>query len=133
VSSDSVLNPAAGFLYSAPVHKLFAHLTHAGALPDAKVTVAVGSVEQGASVIWTADVQNHVVVRARYQAYGCPHFLAGCESLARWLQGRPVSELANWRWQELETLLAAPAAKRSRWLLLEDVVIRLAKAAGAAG
>jgi NifU-like protein involved in Fe-S cluster formation len=131
--ANAVLNPAAGYMYSTAVHELFTNLQHAKVIAETQVQVTVGSIEQGAAATWYARMHNAAVAQVGYQAYGCPYFLAGCESLARWLEGRAVNELRHWRWQELETALTAPAAKRSRWLLLEDAVIRLAKGMAVVG
>lgn len=128
---SEVLNPAAEFDYSPRVRELFANLKHAGSR-DAGPTVfnaAVGSREQGASVQFYIDVRDARVQSIRYQAYGCPHFLAACESLARWLDGRAVSELSQWRWRDAEAELAVPASKRSRLLLLDEALLAMRHAA----
>jgi|GEM_PF-949649 len=142
-----ILNPAAEFEYNPRVRELFANLDHAvGAVrePTAEMvvqedssrtaptkegvlTAAVGSREQGAYVQWFIEVHNERVTTARYQAYGCPHFLAACENLACWLEGRAVSELAQWRWRDVEMELAVPASKRARLLLLDEALAVLSR------
>ena len=130
---SAVLNPAVEFDYSSRVRELFANLEHAGLLDvgPAVVSAMAGSHEQGASVRLYIDVRAARVNIVKYQAYGCPHFLAACESLARWMEGRPITELSQWRWRDVEAELAIPAGKRSRLLLLEEALSTLSKAVAA--
>jgi nitrogen fixation protein NifU and related proteins len=132
---SAMLNPATEFDYSPRVRELFANLKHAGSLTTGTTvsSAMVGSREQGASVQLFVDVRDARVLSVRYQAYGCPHFLAACESLAQWMDGRTVSELSQWRWRDVETELAVPAGKRSRLLLLDEVLLALNKSIGRLG
>jgi len=121
------LNPAAEFLYNEAVLALFYNLRHVGSLPvgaDIHV-VQVGTAAQGVSASWYVQTATDRIITVRYRAYGCPHFLAACESLARWLEGRERAALSDWQWRDLEIQLGVPAAKRSRLLLLDDVVRQL--------
>jgi NifU-like protein involved in Fe-S cluster formation len=91
------------------------------------LSAAVGSREQGFSIQLFVAVHDGQMRTVRYQAYGCPHFLAASESLARWLEGRAVSELSQWRWRDVEVELAVPASKRSRLLMLDEALSALNK------
>lgn len=122
----SALNPAAEFDYNARVRELFADLRHAGSLSG--VSASAGSREQGAFVALFIQTQDGRVQAVRYQAYGCPHFLAACEFLARWLEGRAVAEINTWSWREVENELEVSASKRGRLLLLADAIKTLARA-----
>jgi NifU-like protein involved in Fe-S cluster formation len=129
---DLMLEPAREFDYSPRVQELFANLKHAGLLAAAPnvVSAMAGSREQGASVrVWVV-VRAARVQTVNYQAYGCPHFLSACESLAEWLDGRACNELSQWRWRDVEAELEIPAAKRARLLLLDEVMLELSKAVG---
>ena len=110
--------------YNNKVRELFNHLNHSGTMesgPDV-LSASAGAVEQGASItIWLA-VQEGKIRTVRYQAYGCPHFLASCEYLAQCLEGRPFAELTQWNWRDAETELAVPASKRARLLILEEAL-----------
>ncbi|MGE0113353.1 MAG: iron-sulfur cluster assembly scaffold protein [Steroidobacteraceae bacterium] len=123
----AAINVVGEFEYSPRVRQLFAHLMHAGSLPSqpGMLVAQAGTIAQGASVrLWLQEQQERVLT-ARYQAYGCPHFLAACESLASWLEGRSRAELDQWQWRVLEVELQMPASKRTRLLLLEDVLQQL--------
>jgi NifU-like protein involved in Fe-S cluster formation len=73
------------------------------------------------------EISNSRLQRVRYQAYGCPHFLAACESLAQWLEGHECSRITQWRWRQVETELSVPASKRSRLLLLQEALSQLSQ------
>ena len=110
--------------YNNKVRELFNHLNHSGALESGSdvLSASAGAVEQGASItIWLA-LHEGKIRTARYQAYGCPHFLASCEYLAQCLEGRPFAELTQWNWRDAETDLAVPASKRARLLILEEAL-----------
>ena len=127
-----MLNPAAEFEYSPRVRELFDQLKHAG-LPDRAnaraLETTAGAVEQGAQIRLQLALSGDRITAARYQAYGCPHFLAACESLATWLEGRTVAQLAQWRWRDVEAELQVPGAKRARLLVLDDALRALRGAA----
>lgn len=124
-----MLKPAAEFDYSPRVRQLFANLQHAGFLDETPnvLSISVGSREQGAKVRWWFEVRDARVQTVRYQAYGCPHFLAACESLACWLEERAITELPQWSWRNVEAELQVPANKRARLLLLEEALQKIAQ------
>jgi len=128
----AILKPAAEFDYNPRVQDLFASLRHAGSLAAAPnvVSAMAGSYDQGASVRLYLEVREARVQTVKYQAYGCPHFLAACESLAQWSEGRAGDELSQWRWRDVETELGIPAAKRARLLLLDELMLELSKVVG---
>ncbi len=131
------LRPAAEFEYSPRVRELFANLQHTGALSDtpaanpanAMLCADAGSREQGAHIRLCIEVRDAVVQTVRYQAYGCPHFLAACESLARWLKQRPLRDGHTWSRRTLENELEFPVHKRAKLLILEDALNKLLAAA----
>lgn len=120
-----ILKPAAELDYNASVVRLFNQAPHVGSL--AKLADAVsgqaGSRAQGASVrIWLQFRVDGCVSMARFQAYGCPHFLAAAETLCAWAEGRSRSELQDWNWREVASYLDVPPVKRARLLVLEDAL-----------
>jgi NifU-like protein involved in Fe-S cluster formation len=133
-----MLNPAAEFDYNARVRELFADLRHARALPslialrEPPVIATVGARDQGAELqLWMwIEARAQQVQEVGYQAYGCPHFLAGCETLARWLKGRSIGELSRWSWRDVEAELDVPASKRARLLVLETALLAIQKRIG---
>lgn len=113
--------------YNLRVRELFAHLAHAGSLNPAHdlLRFTVGTHEQGAYAEFSVAHGKSCIELVRYQAYGCPHFLAACEWLGSWLEGRAWLELSMWDWRDVEHVLDVPANKRARLLLLDDVIGQL--------
>jgi NifU-like protein involved in Fe-S cluster formation len=113
--------------YNSHVRELFTHLTHAGSLTSEHdpLHVTAGSYEQGAQAMFFVSRSAEIIGIVRYQAYGCPHFLAACEWLATWMEGRTSNDLSAWSWREVERVLEVPANKRARLLLLDDVIRQL--------
>jgi hypothetical protein len=113
--------------YNPQVRELFTHLMHAGSLTSDHdpLHATAGSHEQGAQAMFFVSRAAGIVGVVRYQAYGCPHFLAACEWLATWMEGRTSNDLSAWSWREVERVLEVPANKRARLLLLDDVIRQL--------
>jgi len=61
-------------------------------------------------------------MEARFQAFGCPHFLAAASWLTDRLRGARREEIADWDWREAAEALEVPAAKFGRLLTLQDAV-----------
>jgi len=118
--------------YNANVARLFKDARHAGALVATQDAVngQAGARAQGASVRLWLCFQGERVQTARFQAYGCPHFIASAESLCSWAEGRTRSELQAWNWRESAAYLAVPPSKRARLLVLEDALHRAAGVSG---
>jgi NifU-like protein involved in Fe-S cluster formation len=118
--------------YNANVARLFKNTRHAGTLVATKDVVngQAGTRAQGASVRFWLCFQGERVQTARFQAYGCPHFIAAAENLCSWAEGRARVELQAWNWRESAAYLAVPPSKRARLLVLEDALHRAAGVAG---
>lgn len=128
-TDNEPLTPAVDLEYNDNVVRLFRAPRHAGSLPpgDRVLEAAAGARAQGASVrLWLELTAEQRVKTARFQAYGCPHFIAATESLCAWAEGRTLNELNEWNWPELASSLDIPAGKRARLLVLEDAVRRAA-------
>ena len=101
-----------------------ATLSGAGSLPAGSdvVTARAGDREQGAEVRLQCRVVDGRVEDARFQAFGCPHFLAAASWLTDRLRGARRDEIAAWDWREAADALEVPAAKFGRLLTLQDAV-----------
>ena len=62
------------------------------------------------------------IVFARFQAYGCPYFIASSEWLCEQLEGSVSNKINKIKLQDLMDLLAIPIEKKSIILLLEDAM-----------
>ena len=101
-----------------------ASLAGAGRLaPAADVSVGrAGDREQGAEVALYFRVVSGRVTEARFQAFGCPHFVAAASWLTDHLVGAAREDLADWDWRDVAAALQVPAAKFGRLLTLQDAV-----------
>jgi len=110
--------------YGAEVRRRAASLAGAGRLgPAADVLVGrAGDREQGAEVVLYVRVASGRVLEARFQGFGCPHFMAAASWLTDRLVGAGREELERWDWREAAAALEVPAAKFGRLLTLQDAV-----------
>lgn len=81
-----------------------------------------GDREQGAEVELQLGVAGNRVQAARFQGFGCPHFLAAASWLVEHLVDLERAELATWDWQSVATALEVPPAKFGRLLTLQDAL-----------
>lgn len=119
--------------YSARVRRLFADPPHAGDLPAGPgrvVAAGAQALDRGAWLEISACLEAGVVARARFRAWGCPHFIAACELAVAGLEGRPAAAGAGTRAADLAGELGVPAGKLGRLLVIEDALQALAAAAG---
>lgn len=86
------------------------------------VSGRAGSRAQGAEVAFSLLVRNGIVAGARFQAFGCPHFLAGASLATEELLGLQLPDLKHWRATGIGERLRFPVEKRGRLLILEDAV-----------
>jgi len=110
--------------YGSEVRLRMGTLSGAGSLPAGNdvVTACAGDREQGAEVRLQLRVADGRVADARFQAFGCPHFLAAASWLTDRLRGAGPVQLEAWDWREAAAALEVPAAKYGRLLTLQDAV-----------
>jgi NifU-like protein involved in Fe-S cluster formation len=106
-----------------------ATLPGAGSLPAGNDVVAAcaGDREQGAEVRLQFRVADGRVADARFQAFGCPHFLAAASWLTDRLRGADLAALEAWDWRDAAAALEVPPAKFGRLLTLQDAVRNAAR------
>jgi NifU-like protein involved in Fe-S cluster formation len=105
--------------YSDLVRQLFADLVHAGDLAEAQ---HVQVDDQGLRIALAARCDDGVLEAVRFRAWGCPHVLAATESFCRDYEGRPCSDLLDFRAADVMQTLPVPTEKLGRILVLEDAV-----------
>ncbi len=124
--SDSALARALGPqppAYSLLVLEHFTHPRNAGLLPGPGVThTRSGNHAAGAEVALSIRWLEERVAEVRFQAYGCPHFLAAASLVTERLSGLTARQVARWSARDLWEELAVPVEKRGRLLILEDAV-----------
>lgn len=110
--------------YGAEVRARMAGLAGAGGFapsPDVARGRA-GDREHGAEVVLACRVVAGRVEAMRFQAFGCPHFVAAASWLTDRLRGAGREDLLRWDWREAADALAVPPAKYGRLLTLQDAV-----------
>jgi nitrogen fixation protein NifU and related proteins len=81
-----------------------------------------GNRTAGAEVSFTVRIAGGAVAEVRFQAFGCPHFMAAASLVTERLPGVPVAALGQWSAGEIGRELGVPVEKRGRLLILEDAV-----------
>ncbi len=110
--------------YSDLVVEHFHRPRNVGDLPDGAGIrrTHAGNRTAGAEVSFSVRIAGDAVAEVRFQAFGCPHFLAAASLVTERLKGLPVAALGQWRAGEIGRDLVVPVEKRGRLLILEDAV-----------
>jgi len=116
--------------YGAEVRRRMAAMLGAGRFGGCPTVIRAeaGDLEQGAEISLEVRLDGDRVAEARFQAFGCPHFLAGASWLTDNIRGAAREELECWDWRELAAALEVPPAKFGRLLTLQDAVRAIAAA-----
>ena len=110
--------------YAAPVWEAFSKPAHAATLSQRAVAASAGSPAAALRLSLQAELEDGCIVRAAYQAYGCPVTLAVGEWLAAWLEGRRPGEL-HLKAADLRAALEIGDDKAQCALVGEDAVLAL--------
>jgi NifU-like protein involved in Fe-S cluster formation len=111
--------------YNSTVRAYFAEADHCGDVSDG----AVGYFEdQGMRVRLSAEVEDGMITRLAFRAWGCPHVIAAAEAVCRQFEGRSAAELEQFASGQIMRDLAVPVEKTGRILALEDTVRSLGQA-----
>jgi len=110
--------------YSAQIRALFADLSHAGDLDNA---ICSEIDDQGVHIRLAATCRGGCLQALRFRAWGCPHVLAACEAVCREYEGRPASDLEEFRATRIMEILSIPLEKTGRILVIEDTVRSLGR------
>ena len=105
--------------YSVRVRELFESPAHAGRLEGA-LSVVLDA--QGVRVYLSAETGDGRIQVLRFQAWGCPHFIAAAEEFCAGFEGRPESDLLEFSAADLMQSLSVPVEKSGRILVLEVAV-----------
>lgn len=114
--------------YNLIVRELFGHAAHAGSLDDNDATVFRASASesaQGAQIALAVMLDNGLIRKMRFRAWGCPYLIAAAESVCARLEQRPVSDLGDFPLQEIMQNLSIPVERTGRILLIENALQRL--------
>ncbi len=96
--------------------------------------VVTGEAEDRSLNVWVRyEVQLHdgAIGSVRFEAYGCPHFVAAADWLAEWLEGRSSALLAEPDTHGARDALDVPTEKIGKLLVLENALAACATAVAA--
>jgi len=111
--------------YNSTVRAYFAEAEHCGDVSGG----AVGYFEdQGLRIRLSAEVEDGLITRLGFRAWGCPHVIAAAEAVCRQFEGRAALELEQFASAQIMRDLAVPVEKTGRILALEDTVRSLGQA-----
>ncbi len=104
-------------LFDAPVN--LAPLTPA---PARVVVGEAGALSSGTRVVFEADVDDGVIRRLAFRAYGCPYVIATCSQVTQQLAQQPAAALNEWSPVALAAELDVPAEKFGSLLIIQDAL-----------
>ncbi len=110
--------------YNRLVLEHFRRPRHAGVFPAGPGIIQgrAGSRAAGAEIALSLRLDAGRIAAVRFQAFGCPHFLAAASLATELLPGLALADLARWQAREIGEYLDFPVEKRGRLLILEDAV-----------
>ncbi len=108
--------------YSERVARLFREAPGAGrGEGEGWVSGEAGEPLTATRVRWHLSVRGGILREARYEVRGCPHTVAAAAVVAVGLKGRAIEGL-DIDVEALARELAAPAAKRGRFFVIQDAL-----------
>jgi NifU-like protein involved in Fe-S cluster formation len=110
--------------YHPLVIDLFRRLPFAGSMAadSAVIFGSAGDRESGTEVHFWLRLAGSRVESASFKVYGCPHTIAAAAWMAQKVRGLPLADVERSTWTEVEHVLAVPAEKRGRLLIVQDAL-----------
>lgn len=87
--------------------------------------VVTGEAEDRTLNVWVryqVQMNGDVIDSVRFEAYGCPHFVAAADWHAEQLEGRPSAALAEPDTAGVREALDVPTEKLGKLLVIEDAL-----------
>jgi len=120
--------------YSPEVKRRLKSPERAGLMPDLASPFVMGDAEDRSLNVWVRfQVQLHdgTIGSVRFEAYGCPHFVAAADWHAERLEGRPSGVLAEPDTRGVRDALGVPTEKFGKLLVIENALVACATAVAA--
>jgi hypothetical protein len=118
--------------YSPEVQRRLRSARWSGFLPDAGGRLVTGEAEDRSLNVWVrfqVEIADGRARSVRFEAYGCPHFIAAADWMAEHLEGRPVPGLGEGYAPGAREALGVPTEKLGKLLVLEDALASCSRAA----
>lgn len=122
--------------YSSEVRRRLHSPSWSGLLQEARGELASAAAEDRSLNVWArfqVELIGLTISSVRFEAYGCPHFVAAADWMAERLEGRPVEALGEPVAQAARTALGVPTEKLGKLLVLEDALAACLRAEDSAG
>jgi len=113
-------------LYSTQIETRFRDPHFAGNVTGRALTARAATPGSSAVLQINLVVENELIQRAGFQAFGCPPCIAAGDWACEWLTGRALSETSQLTAAMIESALDLEPAKRHVALLVEDVLAQIA-------
>lgn len=117
--------------YSPEVERRLRSPARAGVAREPAPAVA-GEAEDRSLNVWVryqVQLRDGAIRSVRFEAYGCPHFVAAADWQAEQLEGRPGSALVEPDTQGAREALGVPTEKLGKLLVIENALSACATAA----
>lgn len=115
-------------LYSPAIEQRFRQPQYAGPAQPQDLTGRAQTPGSSAVLALYLQVEQGMIVSARFQALGCPSCIAAGDWVCEWLVGRELDDLADragskaLKTQQIESALELTPSKRHVALLVEDAL-----------
>jgi len=122
--------------YSPEVQRRLCSPSRSGPLRGVSDKLVGGEAEDRTLNVWVCfevELSGRAIRAARFEAYGCPHFVAAADWIAEHLEGQSAQALGNPFAQAVRAALGVPTEKLGKLLVLEDALAACLRAADSAG
>jgi len=118
--------------YSAEIQHRLSSSSRCGGLQQGGEGVVTTEAEDRSLNVWVrfqVQLQRGSIRSVRFEAYGCPHFVAAADWIAERLEGQGVAALREPRARAAYAALGVPTEKLGKLLVLENALLANAQAA----
>ncbi len=122
--------------YSPEVLRRLCLPSRCGSLRAASGELVSAEAEDRTLNVWArfeVELTGRTIRSARFEAYGCPHFVAAADWIAEHLEGQSAEALGDPFAQAVRAALGVPTEKLGKLLVLEDALADCLRAADSAG
>jgi NifU-like protein involved in Fe-S cluster formation len=117
--------------YSPEVERRLRSPERVGVVREPASPIVTGEAEDRSLNVWIryqVGLHGGAIDSVRYEAYGCPHFVAAADWHAEQLEGRPSAALAEPDTRGVREALGVPTEKLGKLLVIENALVACATA-----
>ncbi|NIW24294.1 MAG: hypothetical protein GWN29_06845 [Gammaproteobacteria bacterium] len=120
--------------YSPEVERRLHSPEHVAGVAEPTGPVVMGEAEDRSLNVWVrfqVQLRGGAIGSVRFEAYGCPHFVAAADWHAERLEGQPSAALAAPDTRAVRDALGVPIEKLGKLLVIENALAACATAVAA--